>query len=319
MRPGPRRPRERDAAQAVRAGLGAEPRDIERMTTGITHYVYAVTTTDERRVVVRLTTADTSDWLAGGVYWHERLRAVGAPLAALLHADLAPTSGFPYMLLERLPGQDLEYVYEQMSREQRHALAVEIVALQRAVATLPHAAGYGFARAYDDPGLSASWRDVVLASLERSRQRILVTGVVSPERMERVRAHALAISEYLEAVPPVAFLDDTTTKNVLVHEGRLSGVVDTDCVCFGDPLFTLAITRVALVAHGHDTEYTDAWQDLLALNADQRRALSVYVAVFCLDLMSEFGQQFNQDEPLPTDDAFLRRLDALLDETLANP
>ena len=44
----------------------------------------------------------------------------------------------------------------------------------------------------------------------------------------------------LEAVPPLPFLDDLTTKNVLVDGGRLSGVVDVDVVCFGDPLATPA-------------------------------------------------------------------------------
>jgi aminoglycoside phosphotransferase (APT) family kinase protein len=311
------RPTERDAALAVRAGLGAESLAIERFPTGICHYVYDVVTADGRRVVARLASADTRHLLAGGIYWHERLRDVGAPLPALLHADLSPASGFPYMLLERLPGQDLGLVYDELTREQRHALAAEIVALQRAVATLPHASGYGFACSYDDAGLRASWLDVVLADLERSHARIAALGAVPLEHVERVRKRVMAIAGYLRTVEPVAFLDDTTTKNVLVHAGKLSGVVDTDQVCFGDPLFTLALIRVALLAHDMDVDYADQWRDLLALSSERERALAVYVAVFAVGFMSEVGQRFNRDEPPPIGHAYLRRLEAILDDTLA--
>jgi len=39
------------------------------------------------------------------------------------------------------------------------------------------------------------------------------------------------------AVPAICFLDDLTTKNVIVQDGVLQGVVDFDHVCYGDPLF----------------------------------------------------------------------------------
>ncbi len=315
------RPTARDAALAVRAGLGARTREIERLAVGSQHYVYGVTTEDGRRVVVRMAIAEAADALAGGVYWHARVRGVGAPLARLLHAELSPASGFPYMLLERLPGQDLALVYDQLTHVQLHTLAAQIVALQRAVAMLPSATGYGFARSYDDPRLRANWLDVVLVDIERSHQRIIAArsliGAAPQRHVARVRTATLAIADELRAIAPIAFLDDTTTKNVLIYDGRLSGVVDTDYVCFGDPLFTLALTRVALLAHDHAPEYADYWQALLALSPAQERAVALYVAVFLLGFISEIGQRFNQQEPTPLDHAYLSRLERLLDEALA--
>jgi aminoglycoside phosphotransferase (APT) family kinase protein len=312
------RPTERDAALAVHAGLGVESLAVERFPTGIVHYVYDVTTAAGRRVVARLATEDSAHLLAGGVYWHERLRGVGAPLPALLYADLAPASGFAFMLLERLPGKDLALVYDQMTHAQRQALAVEIVALQRSVASLPRASGFGFARSYDDPNLLPTWLDVVLADLERSRQRLSANGVAPVAYVERVRQRVMEIAQYLRAVAPVAFLDDTTTKNVLIHDGALSGVVDTDLVCFGDPLFTLALTRLALRAHAMESDYANHWRDLLALDADRQRALTVYTAVFCVGFMSEIGERFNRDVSPPIDYAYLRRLEHILDDLLTN-
>jgi aminoglycoside phosphotransferase (APT) family kinase protein len=125
------------------------------------------------------------------------------------------------------------------------------------------------------------------------------------------------MANQLRAIPPTAFLDDTTTKNVIVHAGSLSGIVDTDVVCFGDPLFTLALTRLALLTHAMDVSYADDWQALLALTPAQERALALYVAVFAVGFMSEVGQRFNREQPLAADAAYLRRLAGILDAALA--
>jgi hypothetical protein len=98
-------------------------------------------------------------------------------------------------------------------------------------------------------------------------------------------------------VPPVPFLDDLTTKNVIVDGGRLAGVVDVDVVCFGDPLYTPALTKVSLVAADLPTDYVDAWLSALAPDRPARTAFDVYCAVFCLDLISEVGATFNRDAP----------------------
>src|SRR5262249_24774575 len=156
--------------------------------------------------------------------------------------------GFPVMVLERLPGRDLALDYAGLTADQKRALAAALVAIQRRVGTLPPASGFGFDTSYTDAGLQTSWLDVVLAELERSRQRIAAAGVVDVRHVERVSGRVEAYALYLRAVEPHPFLDDLTTKNVLIHQGRLSGVVDTDCVCFGDPLFTVALTWMALLS-----------------------------------------------------------------------
>lgn len=109
-------------------------------------------------------------------------------------------------------------------------------------------------------------------------------------------------------MPAVPFLDDLTTKNVLVADGRLSGVVDVDVVCFGDPLTTPALTKVSLVAAGQPTDYVEAWLEELAPDAG---AFDLYCAVSCLDLLSEVGVVFNRGAPTPGDEQREQRLVAL--------
>jgi hypothetical protein len=136
--------------------------------------------------------------------------------------------------------------------------------------------------------------DVIEASLARSRCRIEAAGLVSLDSVDRVASRARQFLSYFSRVRPKPFLDDATTKNVLVHTGRLSGIVDVDWLCFGDSLFTIALTRAALLASADDTEYTDHWCNVLALTTEQHHAVRFYTALFCVDFMSEFGQRFNQ-------------------------
>jgi len=141
--------------------------------------------------------------------------------------------------------------------------------------------------------------------------------LVDVRHVERVSDRVQAFAPYLRAIEPHPFLDDLTTKNVLVHEGRLSGVVDTDCVCFGDPVFTVALTWMALLSQHLECDYIDYWREQLQLTGGQERALRLYTAVLCVNFLGELGQRFNQDEAPPVDLAYLRHMGRTLDWLLA--
>jgi aminoglycoside phosphotransferase (APT) family kinase protein len=152
----------------------------------------------------------------------------------------------------------------------------------------------------------------VRAALERGRRRIARAGLVPGDPARDVERAAARLDAYLAAVRPRAFLDDTTTKNVIVHAGRLSGIVDVDVVAYGDPLFPLALTRCALLSQGDSLDYAEYWREALALDRDRERALRLYTALFCVDLLSEIGGRFNRAEPIAFEAGRVDRLrDAL--------
>jgi hypothetical protein len=113
------------------------------------------------------------------------------------------------------------------------------------------------------------------------------------------------------------FSNDATAKNGLVDQGRLTGVVDVDQLCFGDPLLTVGLTQTALLADGHDVDYIDHWMNLLEVNKQQRQAMEAYTLLFCVDFMSELGQRFNKEELLEIDVEKFARLKSVFD-TLAH-
>src|SRR5262249_43979250 len=91
---------------------------------------------------------------------------------------------------------------------------------------------------------------------------------------------------------------------------RLSGIVDVDDLCFGDPLLLVALIRMALLAHARAATYFDCWVEILRPDAEQRAAIDLYTLQFCLDFMSELGTRFNRTEAR-VDPAYLARLRTL--------
>jgi len=287
-------PDEALAAKVFRSHSSESVSAVTRFPTGLRHYVYEVLTATGAAYVVRIASPASRPDLEGGLYWHPRLRAAGVPVPILCASSL--TDEYPFMLIERLPGSDLGQVYAGLSSAAKQALAVRIAGIQQAVGALPVARGFGFAHSYQQANAAGkrSWTDVLAAAIARSEERIRRVGRIEQRYAERVRAVLAGHEPYLQSVRPVPFLDDMTTKNVIVNHGTLSGIVDTDEVCFGDPLFTLGLTNMALLSLGADTDYIGYWLNAIGASRQQRTVVAAYSLVFCLDFMSELGQVFNQ-------------------------
>lgn len=312
-----RKPTEADAKRIVEETTGKRVVSVTRFLTGYCHHVYETHFADGSSVVARIASEETRHELLGGIYWRAKLEPLGVPLPQMLHAE---TRGeFACMILERLPGRDLGPVYAELSDAQKHELAMSVANTQSRCAQLPQAHGYGYAMSYDDPALRENqcWRDVLIGDLERSRKRLIAVGAVDAAAADRVLANLSRFDAYLSRVQPVAFMDDTTTRNVLVHEGKLSGIVDVDSLCFGDRLFTVALTRLALLTLKQDTRYIDYWLEAMNATSDQRAVLNLYTAIFCVNFLSEQGQAFNREKGT-IDHDMINFLNATLDELLAD-
>ncbi len=85
----------------------------------------------------------------------------------------------------------------------------------------------------------------------------------------------------LAAVEPVCFLDDLTIKNVIIYRGALQGVVDFDVVCYGDPMYWLALTQVAMLSDVGEPGrfYVDELIRLWGPSDVERANLALYSAV----------------------------------------
>lgn len=311
-------PTEEDAERILSAVTNQAVAEIQRFPNGLAHFVFDARLSDGDRLVVRLTRPAQRGDFEGAVYWSERLRPLGVPLPAIIHAELDyHVYGFPVLVLERLPGVDLGDCYASLSPDAKGEIARQIVGIQGRAATLPAANGYGYASTPMDLYLKHTWRDVLDASLERSRQWTRSVGVMGEEAVDRVAAEVDQFTSYFERVEPTCFLHDTTTKNVIVHRGRLTGIVDVDSVCYGDPLWALSLTDMAMRSLDVDRAYVDAWAGELELTTEQKHVLALYTAMHCVAFLGEIGQRFNKETAEPVNWQRVAYLRQVLDNLLA--
>jgi aminoglycoside phosphotransferase (APT) family kinase protein len=291
-----RPPDEKDAVAIATRALGLAPSSVRRFPTGMQHYVFEARYADRADVVVRIASEASRAKMAGALELSRLLLPLGAPLPKILAEGTAETPS--WLILERLPGTDLGDLIATFDEAILDGVAQRVVAVQAVVARTPSAGRYGYAvRPKDAPW--ATWSDVLDASLARSRQRIGSGGCFDLTPVEQTRQRLEQLRQRIDRQPPIPFLHDTTTKNVIVTEaGEFSGVVDVDDLCFGDPRYAAALTLAVLMVFGGPQSYVAAW--LRRASAADDEIFRLYVNLFVLDLMSEQGHVFNGDRLTPT-------------------
>ena len=284
-------PDDRLAGNLVTELFGWRPTSIHRFTTGLAFFVYDVLG-DGENVVVRLGRPSQAAALENAVALARLLRPRGVPLPAMLATGVA--QGLPYMILERLPGADLGQVMHALSPASLEGIAQAVADAQRATMRLGAGTRFGYA-ASADAAPHASWTDVVAGHLARSERRIMANGLFPTAVIAEAQALFARHAEALGRIPATPFLHDTTTKNVIVApSGTFSGIVDVDDLCFGDPRYVAALTKVAMLVHGGPVDYVAAWMARAGWAEDA--LFQFYVTMFLLDFMSEHGTSFNGNE-----------------------
>jgi aminoglycoside phosphotransferase (APT) family kinase protein len=263
------------------------------------HYVFDVELVGGTSIVARVAAHENVALLRSAEEWSAMLRPLGVPLPEILGSYLDTRDPqLPALVLERWPGDDLGTVCSMLTTAELRGVARKVIAIQSLVAQLVPGQGFGYVGSPAGPWPHATWRDAIEALVQRSvgwfgdRDHV--------ELLDRVRARLARHADYLSRVVPTPYLDDVTTKNVIIGGGVVTGIVDVDWLGYGDPLMTPALAKVSLIGSGQPTEYADIWCDELDLTEEQMDVFDAYTALFCFMLLSESGRRFNQDDPQPS-------------------
>jgi hypothetical protein len=266
-----------EAAKLVAAALLKE--DVlyaQRLTTGRKNFVVAITT-HNNEFVIRMTTKEHKNTYEAAIYWQSKLLPIGVPLAKFIATDLeGQYSPYPTLIMQRAPGDDLCNVYKDLSADTKQRLARQMVNIHNKTEVLPLGSQYGFATSYEQGDKYKSWYEFLLARIELCQQILDKTTIFPQNTISRILAIANNLQADLLAVTAKPFLWDTSERNVIIDHDKISAIIDVDKMCFGDPLFVLGLTYVALESLGFDTIYTDAWATLLNLDHEAQLRLEFY-------------------------------------------
>ena len=274
--------------------FNGKPTEIIRNTVGLAGYVYTVVFNDTKYVIK---ISDDKNLIIGSTYWLNKVKDLDIPTPCVIAENLVNAPY--YFVMSFIPGKDLGLVYSSLLKSEKKIIAKKIIGFQKEIKKLPMAKGFGSLNSYEDSeNICSSWEESLLNDINRAEEAIINNGIFSVEYVLKLKKIVPYFKEYFNSIKPVPFLDDITTKNVLIHEGKLSGIIDLDWISFGDEVLFLGLVTMALLSMKADLDYADYLKDEMNLNEMQERALKFYVLMFCVIFMSEKGMCFNQAEPM---------------------
>ena len=270
------------------------PTKIIRNNVGLAGYVYTVQICGDKYV---LKISDDKNIISGSTYWLDKMKYLDISTPKVITEN---TSTSPYyFIMTFISGKDLGIVYSKLSKDQKKNIAKRLINYQQEIKKLPMARGFGSLNAYEDyENLFNTWEDFILSEIKRAENGIKENNIFPTEYVSKVRDLIPDFREYFSTIKPQPFLDDVSTKNVLIYKGKISGIIDLDWITFGDQLYFLSLTTMALLSMKADLDYIDYLKDEMNLNKKQEKVTELYVLIFCIIFMSEKGTSFNKNTPI---------------------
>jgi putative ABC transport system ATP-binding protein len=121
------------------------------------------------------------------------------------------------------------------------------------------------------------------------------TGVLDRQLSEALDRVFSEYKPYFDRIRPYTYYGDIARKNVMVHEGRFSGLVDLDALAQGDPLEAIGRIKASWYGTHHGEVYSRAVMDALGLPEPQRRIVTMYALLNRVFWALENGVRFNQN------------------------
>lgn len=276
------------------------PKTVERCAVGLANYVYIVTLEDAKYIFRGSTQEHAYD---DTVYWLEKLSSLDVPVPKVV--EKGRYKEYEYLILSFIEGRDIGLVYLQLGDDDKRAIAKEIVHIQNKVAAME----------LDNVPTDWSWCSFVYEMLERAETRIANNAYFDTKKVAILRRETERLKDYFSGIKPVAYLDDVSTKNLMIHNGRISGIVDVDWMGVGDKLTYVALTNMALLNMGCDTDYVKYILEEMQVNDAEMKAFQFYTLMFCVDFMGERGMQF-VGRTVEVNEQVIERLNSIYDKLL---
>lgn len=279
-------------AQIVGKEFGSKPGRIQRMANGICNEVYLVGF-DGREVIIRL--KSEARYMLGSHNHIPLFQSKGIRVPEILAEDYSKRDlPFAYQIQSKIDGRDIKDVVDTLTDGQLRAVGGEIANIFRRLIDVPNNGKFGVLWG-DDNDLVDSWA----AEVERVTEVVLgwgaKTGVLDAKLEKILRWINSEYKDYFNSVRPITYFGDICSKNVMIHEGRFSGLVDLDSLAQGDPLEAIGRIKASWYGTHHGQIYSEAVMDALQLSPKHRKLVTMYALLNRMFWTCENGIQFNQN------------------------
>lgn len=257
--------------------------------------------TDDGKYILRCNTEENA--YKDTACWLEKLRNCAVPVPQIISRGVY--GKYSFLVLNYIPGDDIGKIYKYLSGSEKRSIAHEVIEIQNRVSKLRVSVESDW-----------SWNTFIEEMLCRAEMRISKNGYFDVAKVSQVRAIAEDLSEYFSSIKPIPYLDDISTKNLLIENGRISGIIDVDWIGIGDMLTFVALTNVALLNMGCDTDYAEYLLNEIKPTGLQHKVFVFYSLMFCVDFMGERGATF-LDKKVPVNREIIDRLNSIFEVLLS--
>lgn len=282
--------------------LGDKPRKLERSSVGHGNYVFIAECMSDKYVI---RCSEKENAYKNTIRWLEKLDAIDIPVPKVV--GKGTYKAYDFLVLTYIEGEDIGLVYPQLTDKDKRAIAKEIVQIQNRVASLE----------LDDVSPEWSWYECINEMLMRARERIVQNGYFQVEKVDNLQKQAAQLKAYFSEIKPIAYLDDISSKNLLINNGRISGIIDVDWMGMGDRLTYVALTNMALLNMELDTDYVKYILEEMRVSEMQKKAFLFYTQMYCVDFMGERGMNF-MDKTVEVNEQIIDRLNGIYYSLMAD-
>ena len=275
-----------------------------RYTQSNQNYVYGIET-EENKYVLRMALPEKTILVNSAIIIQEKLLALKIPVAKFIKFDLeGKYSPFLSLLMKCEPGTDLCNIYNKLSIVQKENLAKEIFNLQKATNGFLESPKYGFAYLNEYGIINSnpydSWFHYIQKSIEFHINQIKKTNIINLDNVETIYNLVERYEQNLNEIKPLAFLRDISERNVLIHNNKISAIVDIDDMGFGDSLLVVALTEVALLEKGYDNIYTQHWKNQILKESNNyllvEQRYQIYKILYSLSFIRSVGVKTSNNQ-----------------------
>lgn len=291
--------KESKACQLFETVMKEKAYNIERCGMGIGNYVFIVVTASSKYI---LRCSNEKNAYDDTIHWLSELKTCDIPIPKVLASGRFEI--YEYLILSYAEGKDIGDIYRWLTDEEKRQIAKEVVNIQKSVSKLR-----------TDVPLDWNWNTFVDRMLNRAYKLISVNHYFDVSKVDAIRQMQKELQDYMISVKPTPYLDDISTKNLLIDNGHVSCVIDIDWMGHGDILTFAAMTKVALLNMKLDTKYVDYLLEELHISEEQNKAFIFYCLLYCVDFMGERGTQF-LDKVIPVNREIVDRLNDIYDELM---
>lgn len=193
---------------------------VERCGVGTGNFVFVVDA-DDGKYILRCNTEDNA--YKDTVYWLKLLKNCSVPVPQIILSGVY--GQYSFLILNYMPGDDIGKIYKNLSDSEKRSIAHEVIVIQNRVSKLKVSVESDW-----------SWNTFIKEMLCRAEMRISKNGYFDVAKVSQVHSIAEGLSGYFASIKPIPYLDDISTKNLLIENGKVSGIIDVDWIGIGDML-----------------------------------------------------------------------------------